>query len=523
MNEPKQIVFDEVGRKKLLEGVGIISRAVRSTLGAGGNTVLIESINHTHGITVTKDGVTVARSINLLDPIENLAVMMMRQAADKTSTEAGDGTTTAIVLADALVSAGMKYITKDHNRTEVLRSMVKIKDKILDRLVSNAVEVDDDKLQDVAIISANNDPVIGKVIADAYKKVGSDGIVTIEKSQSSETYYEVVDGLKIGRGYASSFYINDHKRDMCVFDDCHILVCDAEISNLLQLESIFARIIRESKKLLIIAPLTENMTRALSSNVSKGVVKVCNIMPPSFGYKQHELMSDLAVSVGATYFSEKTGDDLSLVKFEDLGFAKKVIVGRDSTVIIRDEEKNRIDVDERVASLRESVAIADKEDTKKFLLERIAILVGGVGVIYVGGKTDLEQKELYDRVDDSVNAVRSALEEGIHSGGGKALYEMVGFEPEDVNESPEYYIAREILLEAATKPMDYILENAGYDNSDFGWSDGEGLNVKTGEIGNMIEMGIIDPVKVTRCALENAVSVAVTILSTNAIITIERA
>jgi chaperonin GroEL len=522
---PKDLRFGSDGRSKLISGVVKMSRAVKSTLGPSGNTVLIESAEHTQGLTVTKDGVTVAKSIYLLDPVENLAVRMMKEAADRTATSAGDGTTTAIVLTEGLVLSGNELMEQGLNRTEVLRSLVEQSEKVVEQLKAKSKKVTSKMLVDVATISANNDKVMGKIIGDVYKGVGKGGIVTVERSQTSETYSEVTKGLKIDRGYLSSMFINDQRKDECVYEDVMVLIADIEISNLLQLENVLKPIISEGKKLLIIAPCNANVVNTLAANVMKGNLKVCAVSPPSFGYKQHELMHDIAVSVGATYFSEKTGDDLSHVSYADLGHAKKVIVNSDSTIIIKsDTQDNQSIINERVAQLWDSHASATKKNDKDFLLERIASLSGGIGVIYVGGNTDLEQKELYDRVDDAVCAVRSALEEGILPGAGMALAYMVENTNSD-REDKEYEVAQRMLNLALVAPMTQIIENAGLcvNNLYHGREEfGEGVNIKTGEKGDLIAMGVIDPLKVTRSALENAVSVAVTILSTNAVITMAR-
>lgn len=527
---PKDLKFDEEGRAKLASGVAKIAKAVKSTLGPSGNTVLIESPHHTHGITVTKDGVTVAKAVELIDPIENLAVRMVKEAADKTATLAGDGTTTAVVLTEMMVLVGLETIEQRHNRTEVLRAMVDISDKVVEKIKANAKEVTPEMLYDVASISANNDKSIGKIIAEVYGEVGKSGIVTVERSQTSDTYAETTKGLKIDRGYSSSLFINDQKKDECVFDDVMVLVADLEISNVLQLENVLKPIISEGKKLLIISSCSNNVVNTLVANKIKNNFKVCVVPPPSFGYKQHELMQDIAVSVGATYFSEKTGDDLSLITYADLGHASKCIVSKDKTILIKSNYKsNPEDVEERVKQLWEAHASANKKADKDFILERIASLTGGIGVIYVGGNTDLEQKELYDRIDDAVCAVRSALEEGILPGGGRELFGTIAHDYLPDNPTDEQLLAADIMQYAFEAPMSQIFKNAGLDIAILGDKvvDGKipygyGYNVKTGEYGDLIAMGVIDPLKVTRSALQNAVSVAVTILSTNAIITMAR-
>ncbi len=527
---PKELHFAKEGQTKLISGITKMANAVKSTLGPMGNTVIIESPEHTHGITVTKDGVTVAKSIGLIDPVENLAVRMMREAADRTATLAGDGTTTAIVLTEALVRSGMDRITSTDNKTEILRELLSQTKELIEDLKGNSKKVTKKMLADVATISANNDSNIGKIIADTYNKVGENGIVTVERSQTSDTYSETTDGLKIDRGYSSNLFINNQKKDECILEDVHILVSDAEISNLLTIENVLKPIIQENKKLLIVAPCSVNVINTLAANVMKNSLKICNITPPSFGYKQHELMQDIALAVGATYFSEKTGDDLSIVEFKDLGHAAKVIVNQDSCIVLKDNKEQSETIDTRVEELWGAHKLATKKADKDFILSRIASLTGGIGVIYVGGNTDLEQKELYDRVDDAVCAVRSALLEGILPGGGLALYAFYSsYQVIAVNNEVEKSkkIACAILADALRAPITQILENGGLElekiyNSEDTLAYTRGYDVKKGHYGDMYKMGIIDPMKVTKTALQNAVSVAITILSTNAIITMAR-
>ena len=521
---PKELHFSEEGRTKLFNGLEKITNAVQSTLGPQGHTVLIESQEHLSGMTVTKDGVTVAKSISLLDPVENLAVRIVKEAAEKTAVSAGDGTTTAIVLSNALVRNGDSMIKASDNKTEVFRQLVKATEGVIKNLKKMSKPVTNKTLTSVATISANNDSFIGGVIANVYKEVGKDGIVTVERSQTPDTYFETTKGVKVDRGYSSNLFVNNHKKDECIFEDVNILVSDAEINNILQIENVLKPIIQEGSKLLIIAPCSTNVINTLSANVMKNGLKVCCVQPPNFGYKQHELMNDIALSVGATYYSEKTGDDLSLIMPSDLGKAKKVIVDRDSTIIVKDESVvSQQDIDGRVEQLYSAQLLSKTKDEKEFIQSRIASLTGGVGVIYVGGQTELEHKELYDRVDDAVCAVRSATHEGILPGGGVALYKQATYIEDD-----NYGIAGKILAKALRAPLLQIFSNAGlelsdkvkerlmYDDSNYG------MNVKNGEWGDMYKMGVIDPMKVTKNALQNAVSVAVTLLSTNAIVTMAR-
>jgi chaperonin GroEL len=519
---PKDLSFNEEAREKLISGISKISNAVKSTLGPQGQTVLIESSNHTQGLTVTKDGVTVAKSIFLIDTIENLAVRMMKQDSEKTANTAGDGTTTAIVLTEALVKAGQKYIKDSDNTIQVVRDIRAAGDILLEKIKSEAIDVTDDMLKDIATISANNDSEIGEIIAKAYNEVGKDGIVTVERSQTDETYAEVTNGIKIDRGWTSPMFINDQRKDECIYEGVNVLICDTEISNILQIENILKPIINSGDKLLIIGDCSQNVINTMAANVQRNGLKFCNIKPPSFGYKTHELMQDIAFSVGAKYFSEKTGDDLSLITTEDLGYADKVIVGKDSTIIMKNGEISKETLD-RVAELKDQQERLTAKHEKDFINERIASLVGGIGCIYVGATSDIEQKEKFDRVDDSVCAVRSALQEGIVAGGGLLLAKLAKYYNSDSTSD-------KIMADVLIAPLTQILLNAGLDADEIYKNDnlllsGDhfGYNVVTGEYGDMFEMGVIDPAKVTSQALSNAISVATTILTTNAIITHARA
>lgn len=534
MFTPKNIIFDDAGRSKLREGITKMSNAVKSTLGPSGQTVIIESEQHTHGITVTKDGVTVAKSIHLMDAVENLAVRIMREASERTSTQAGDGTTTAIVLTEALIKVTESFIRDytDINKTDFLRFLKELSDDTIKRLGSSATTLTSKKMLDVATISANNDKALGKIISDVYKEVGRDGVVTVENGQLSDTYYEVTKGMRFERGYTSSLFVNNHETDECVMEDCYVMVCGNEINSPLQIENVLKEIIGDRHKLLLVSPCSVNFINTMGANVMQNGVKFCNVTPPQFGWKQEEVMSDLALSLGAKYFSEKTGDDLALMTMADLGFAKKVVVKRDHTIVMRDEERSdQGGIDQRVKELRAAFEHTNKKDEKDFFLERIASLAGGVGVIYVGGNTDLEQKERYDRVDDAVCAVRSALTDGIVPGGGIALLEQserLSVMTLKDGLSKEETLAAKVLATALEAPFHQIVSNAGIKVEDvlnqvIGHKErGYGFNVKTRTYGNMMRQGVVDPAKVTKSALNNAVSVATTILSTNAIITSAR-
>jgi len=475
-------------------------------------------------MTVTKDGVTVARSIDLNDAVENLAVRMMKQASEKTASVAGDGTTTAIVLTEALVKAGMKYISPDHNKTEVIRFIQDLSEQVIARLEKKSKKITKSRLLDVATISANNDKELGKIIASAYNEVGSDGIVTVERSQTDKTYAEVTTGIRMDRGYSSNLFINNHKKDECVLEDVRVLVCDHEVNNVLQIQTVLEPIIKGGLKLLIIAPCSGNVVNTLAANVARNGLQLCAVPPPSFGFRQHELMQDIALAVGAKYFSEKTGDDLSLINLGDLGHADKAIVGKESAVLIKSNQVTD-EISTRIEQLKEQQSSTKNKGERDFINSRIASLAGGIGCIYVGGVSDIEQKEKFDRVDDAVCAVRSALQEGILPGGGLALYNE-GMSLGDFPISGKNKDAAIVILQhTLSAPAVQILENAGKPSSLLhnAKNDSWGYDVKNECSGDMYEMGIIDPLKVTKHALRNAVSVATTILSTNAIVTHARA
>jgi len=512
----KKILFDSVARDKLIDGIRLMSQAVKSTLGPNGGTALIESNTHTGGITVTKDGVTVAKSISFEDRVMNLAVRIMREAAERTATLAGDGTTTSIVLAEELAVYGDE-LSRGLRVTEFLRILNEETNRILDKLDEMSIDVTSDMLYHVARISSNNDIEIGDIIGRVYEQVGSNGIVTVENSQTHETHYDVTNGIKMDKGYSSPMFINDHKRDECILEDVKVLVCDTEIGNILDIENILKPIINNREKLLIIGPCSLNVVNTLAANVIKNGLKLCNVPPPSFGYRQHELMQDIALSVGATYFSEKTGDDLSLIEYSDLGTAKKVIVGKGETIIVKSDAETSDVIDARIKELWEQHKILDNDKEKDFVLSRIASLSGGIGVIYVGGNTDLEQKELYDRVEDAVCAVRAALKDGILPGGGVALHNL-SYDFLDEDGSTEQLAVNKLLMRALKKPLETMYANSDKSATSFKNKKGYGINLKTGEFGDMIKMGIVDPTLVTKSALKNAVSVASTILSTKTVV-----
>ena len=520
---PRELHFDKEGREKLLEGITKMSKTVKSTLGPLGNTVMMESLNHTRGMIITKDGVTVAKEIEFEHPVENLAVKMMKEASDRTATSAGDGTTTAIVLTEAIIKEGMRLIDREVNinTSQLARDIVKVSEDVIKSLDKSSKKVSGSTLRDVATISTNNDKDLGKMIADAYKDLGKDGKLTVENSKTEDTYCDITKGIKIDRGYSSKLFINNQRNDECILDDVHILMTDMEITNILQIESVLKPIINQNKKLLVIGNCSQNVTNTLAANVVQNNLKLCNIIPPSFGYKTNELMSDIALATGATYFSESQGDNIGMLTMDDLGHADKIVVGKNETIIIK-ENDNTEDIQKRIEELKIQKKNNSNKNEKDFIDERISLLTGKVGVIYVGANSDIEQKEKYDRVEDAVCAVRSAIEEGILPGGGISLLRCA----EDLGDGH----ASDVLYGALIAPIEQILTNAGEDVKEVrdkvcscsNVPKNFGYDVKNRVYGDMYKMGIIDPAKVTKNALKNAVSVATTILSTNAIVTMKR-
>ena len=518
----KQLFFDQQGQKKLRNGIAKIAKAVGSTLGPRGKTVLLESEQHIGGISITKDGITVAKTINLFDPVENLAVQLVRQASDRTSTVAGDGTTTSVVLTEAIIEAADDIIEEEeHNRTEVIRNINKITDNIINHLEKKSKKVTDKLLNDVAAISANNDRELGDMIADAFKQVN---VVTVENSSTPVTYTDIIHGMKIDRGWSSKYFVTNEEKEECVLENPLVLLSDVEINNLQSIEAALVPVIKTGRPILIIGNLSANAMNALNLNVAKRNIKACHIQPPSMGWRKHDLMKDLSVVLGATYYSESTGDDLSLVEFDGFGKAGRVVVTKDRTIIMRHETSDDEAINEHLEALRKKYSETTVQYEREFLQERIANIDGGVGVIYVGANSDIEQKEKYDRVDDAVRAVSAALEEGILPGGGIALINASDRIKDDT-EDPNYQAAVDILKTALVAPFSRIVENAGLErivvvqpilNKGV---DGFGYDVKNDKYGDMIKMGVIDPAKVTKNALKNAVSVATTILSTEVVIT----
>ena len=516
----KKIDFGADAREKLKSGIKIISDAVCSTLGPGGSTVLIEDPSIVGGFKISKDGVSVAKSINVMDSVENLAIQMVKSAAERSATASGDGTTTTVCLVNAILRASEEYEGLEYNMSEIIRYMNEYALELDSALKRASLKLTKKRLLNIATISANNDPKLGKLVADVYSKVKH---VTIEDSSSSEIHTRVTSGIKIERGWVSNVMVNNHKTQECVLEDAYILVTDSEIKDINVLVPMLQHIMMENKSILIIGTFAPEALFTLNKNIRENGLKACNIIPPGFGYQKDELMSDLGIALNATFYNEKTGDNLEGISIDDLGLAKKIVVSKDYTVVVRDMEGIEDKVPAHISDLKDLLKNSTSFIDRKNVSERIACISGGVGVIFVGANSDIEQKEVYDRVEDSVFAVKSALEEGILPGGGIALIDSLKAilcDSSNINKAAAF----DILNEALQAPFKQIITNTGVDPIEVGVIisntplHGYGYNSKNKKFGHMDEMGIIDATKVTRNALKNSISVAGTIMSTAAVV-----
>lgn len=517
----KKVQLGDSGQKKLKDGIKTLTSAVASTMGPGGRPVIMESEHHVGGKTVTKDGVSVAKSINVFDATEQLGITIAREASVQTATAAGDGTTTALVLLQGLLDAADAHLTDKHNVTQVVRHINTLTDEAIKFLDKKSKKVTKKKLDQVATISANNDPDLGMMISDLFSKVK---VVTAEIGKQPFVTTEIIDGMKFDRGYANEYFITDNEREVAELDNPLILLTDMTIEKLGgHLESVLGPIIRENRSLLIIGNMSDQARATLAANKMKGVIKAVNVIPPNYGYRQKEMMKDLEVVLGAKYYSEETGDGLHNITLDGLGTARKVIISSDRTVIYRSDEVDPQPLKDRLEELKNKMSsdttLSEKKDTES----RIANIEGGVGIIHVGAPSEIETKELYDRVDDAVRAVGAAMQEGTLPGGGVALLHL-SCQKYIPNTDINYDVAREIFVSALSAPFVQIVKNSGLDPidifsniqevGDFGY----GFDVKNEKYGMMEKMGVIDPTMVTKSALKNAVSVATTIMSSQVVI-----
>ena len=507
----KELNFGDNAKNKIITGVDKLAKAVKSTLGASGKCVIYEDARGNP--VITKDGVTVAESVVLYDPVENLGATLIKEAARNTVKEAGDGTTTATVLAESLIKEVNKDIYKDLSIRTIKEGVGTALDKVNKHLQDKAIEVKDDMLEDVSSISCNNDRVLGKIISEAYTKVGRDGVVLMEESETEKTYVDVVDGVQFDCGITSPHFITDTDKHRCVLEEPLVLIVGSKIPNVRKIQPILEHVIKNKKELLIVAEVEQQLKSALMMNKVKGNIKVNIIDLPGFGPTKQDTVQDLAFLTGATVINEELGDDMDLITIDCLGKAEKAVTDDKNTVITTLDLD--IDLNERIENVKKAIKSEKNPYLKKKIEQRLAMLSGSVGIIRVGADSKVELKEKKDRVEDAIYATKAALKEGIVPGGGIAL----------LNASQEIQAngwGEEILLNAIKAPFHVILDNAGIESQDEPML-GQGIDVVTGEVCEMIANGIIDPVLVTKSALKNAVSVVSTIISADCIISNIRA
>jgi chaperonin GroEL len=518
----KEIIYDTFARDKILAGVNALANAVKVTLGPRGRNVVIEK---SFGApTVTKDGVTVAKEIELDDKFENLGAQMVREVASKTSDVAGDGTTTATVLAQAIYREGSKMVAAGHNPMEIKRGIDFAVTAIVERLSKLSKPTKDPKeIAQVGTISANGDTQIGKIIAEAMEKVGKEGVITVEEAKSLETVLDVVEGMQFDRGYLSPYFVTDQERMEVVLNDAYLLISEKKISSMKDLLPVLEAIAKQGKPLLIIAEDVEGEALAtLVVNKLRGTLNTAAVKAPGFGDRRKEMLKDIAILTGGQVVSEDLGIKLENVTLSDLGQAKRVTIDKDNTTIV-DGVGKKAEIKGRIETIRRQIDETTSDYDREKLQERLAKLVGGVAVIKVGAATEVEMKEKKARVEDALNATRAAVEEGIVPGGGTALLRCQAA-IDKLNVSEEQQAGVSIIRRALEEPIRQIANNAGLEGSIVvekvrtGKGGTFGYNAATEEYTDLIEDGIIDPTKVVRTALQNAASVASLMLTTEAII-----
>jgi len=518
----KEIIFSDQARNKLAVGVQKLADAVKVTMGPRGRNVLIQK---SFGApTLTKDGVSVAREIELKDALENMGAQLVKEVASKTADEAGDGTTTATILANAIYQEGLRNITAGANPVEVKRGMDKATILILENLKTASKSVSDKtEIAQVASISANSDTSIGDMIAEAMDKVGQDGVITVEEAKGISDELDVVEGMQFDRGYLSPYFITNTEKMTAEIDQPFILLFDSKISNLKDLLPVLEQVQKTNRPLLIIAEDVEGEALAtLVVNKMRGVLNISAVKAPGFGDRRKAMLQDIGVLTGGQVVSEEVGRTLETTTIEDLGQAARVVIDKDNTVIV-DGAGEKAGVSARIAEIKVQMETTTSEYDKEKLQERLAKLSGGVAVIKVGAATETEMKEKKDRVDDALSATKAAVEEGIVIGGGAALIRAAAKISLDGLEGDQR-IGAEIILRAIKAPVKQIAENAGFDTGvvvntiENAASENIGFNAATGEYVDMFEAGIIDPFKVERVALTNATSVASMLLTTEAAI-----
>ena len=518
----KQLIFSDEARRSVLEGASLLAKAVKVTLGPKGRNVVIDK---KYGApAVTKDGVTVAKEIELKDAYANMGAQMVKDVASKTNDVAGDGTTTATVLAEAIYREGLKNVTAGANPMELKRGIDKAVAAVTDELTKMSKKVSSrEQIAQVATISANGDSTIGDIIADAMDKVGKDGTITVEEAKAMETTLDVVEGMQFDKGYISPYFVTDAEAMEAVLEDCYILINEKKISNLNDMLPVLQAVAKEGKPLLIIAEDVEG--EALSTlviNKMRGSLNVCAVKAPGFGDRRKAMLQDIAILTGGTCITEDLGIKLENVTAKELGRAKRVTIDKENTTIVEGAGKASA-IQGRVAQIKREIVETTSDYDREKLQERLAKLAGGVAVIKIGAATEVEMKEKKDRVDDALHATRAAVEEGIVAGGGVALI-RASKAVADLKLAGDEAIGADIVVRAVAEPLRQIAANGGYEGSVvvqkvIGLKGAEGFNAATGEYCDMLKAGIIDPKKVSRSALQNAASIAGLMLTTECLIT----
>lgn len=518
----KDVQFGNEVRQKMVNGVNVLANAVRVTLGPKGrNVVLDRAFGGPH---ITKDGVSVAKEIELKDKFENMGAQMVKEVASKTNDVAGDGTTTATVLAQSIVAEGMKYVTAGMNPTDLKRGIDKAVAALVDELKNIAKPCDTSKeIAQVGSISANSDEQVGAIIAEAMEKVGKEGVITVEDGKSLENELDVVEGMQFDRGYLSPYFINDAEKQIAALDNPFVLLFDKKISNIRDLLPVLEQVAKASRPLLIIAEDVEGEALAtLVVNNIRGILKTVAVKAPGFGDRRKAMLQDIAILTGGVVISEEVGLSLEKATLDDLGQAKRIEIGKENTTII-DGFGDAAQIEARVAEIRQQIETATSEYDKEKLQERVAKLAGGVAVIKVGAATEVEMKEKKDRVEDALHATRAAVEEGVVAGGGVALLRARAALENLHTGNADQDAGVQIVLRAIESPLRQIVANAGGEpsvvvNKVLEGKGNYGYNAGSGEYGDMIEMGVLDPAKVTRSALQHAASIAGLMLTTDCMI-----
>ncbi|MDR2812742.1 MAG: chaperonin GroEL [Puniceicoccales bacterium] len=518
----KQLIFEEQARKKVLDGVATLAKAVKVTLGPKGRNVLVEKKFGTS--TVTKDGVTVAKEIELKDAYENIGAQMVKEVASKTSDSAGDGTTTATILAEAIFREGLKNVSSGVNPIMLKRGIDKAVEAVVAELARTSKKVEtSEEIRQVATVSANWDNEIGKIIADAMEKVGKDGTITVEEAKTIETSLEVVEGMQFDKGYLSPYFVTDPNSMECVLENAYILIYEKKISALNDLLPLLQNVAQGGKPLMLIAEDVEGEAlAALVVNKLRGTLNVCAVKAPGFGDRRKAMLEDIAILTGGRFISEDLGIKLENVSIDDLGRAKRITISKEDTIIVEGNGSHG-DIQARIRQIRHQIEESTSDYDREKLQERLAKLAGGVAVIRVGATTEPEMKEKKDRVDDALHATRAAVEEGISAGGSVALLRASAVIDKLDIPCPDGKIGAKIVRRAIEAPLRQLCENAGVEGGlivqeVLKMNGNQGYNVATGKFEDLIAAGVVDPTKVNRTALQNAASIAGLLLTTECII-----